>query len=168
MFISGLPLNGWARQPFIAEGFGAGGDLFADYILFVSSPLFLFFQRTFSLPQQRREALLSRKLSSVRGRGAVASRPWGERVLGAGRSNRGRGAMKIKEEETTFLLKRTTFKEKKTGVVFGRFCWKWVARGDNFAGEIKKYFMPTNYFIASKRFLFAHELHEFTLISFNG
>ena len=38
LFISGLPLNGWARQPFIAEGFGAGGDLFADYILFVSSP----------------------------------------------------------------------------------------------------------------------------------
>ena len=76
-----------------------------------------------------------RRRSAVHGRGAVASRPWGERVLGAGRSNRGRGAMKIKEQETTFLLKRTTFKEKKTGVVFGCFCWKWVARGDNFAEE---------------------------------
>ena len=84
---------------------------------------------------KRREGLLSRKRSSVRGRGAVASRPWGDRVLGAGRSNRGRGAMKIKEEETTFLLKRTTFKEEKTGVVFGHFCWKWGAREDNFAEE---------------------------------
>ena len=43
--------------------------------------------------------------------------------------------MKIKEEETTFLLKKTTFKEKKTGVVFGCFCWKWGARGTIFASE---------------------------------
>ncbi len=88
-----------------------------------------------SLQAKRREGLLSRKQSSVRGRGAVASRPWSDRVLCAGRSYRGRGAMKIKEEETTFLLKRTTFKEKKTGVVFGHFCWKWVAREDIFADE---------------------------------
>ena len=60
------------------------------------------------LQAKRSEGLLLRKQSSVRGRGAVASRPWSDRVLGSGRSNRGRGAMKIKEEETTFLLKRTT------------------------------------------------------------
>ena len=47
--------------------------------------------------------------SSVRGRGAVASRPWGERVLGAGRSNRGREAMKIKEEGTAFCAFRNNF-----------------------------------------------------------
>ena len=47
--------------------------------------------------------------AAVRGRGAVASRPWGDRVLGAGRSNRGRGAMKIKEEETTFCAFRNNF-----------------------------------------------------------
>ena len=46
---------------------------------------------------------------SVHGRGAVASRPWGERVLGAGRSNRGRGAMTIKEEGTTFCAFRNNF-----------------------------------------------------------
>ena len=97
-----------------------------------------------TLQAKRREGLLSRNQSSVRGRGAVASRPWGERVLGAGRSNRGRGAMKIKEEETTFLLKRTTFKEKKTGVVFGCFCWKRGGRGDNFADEKPTDFLPTN------------------------
>ena len=62
-----------------------------------------------TLQAKRREGLLSRKRSSVRGRGAVASRPWGERVLGAGRSNRGRGAMKIKEEETTFCAFRNNF-----------------------------------------------------------
>ena len=32
---------------------------------------------------------------SAHGRGAIASRPRGERVLGAGRSNHGLGAMKI-------------------------------------------------------------------------
>ena len=47
--------------------------------------------------------------SSVHGRGAVASRPWGERVLGAGRSHRGRGAMNIKEEGTTFCAFRNNF-----------------------------------------------------------
>ena len=62
-----------------------------------------------TLQAKRREGLLSRKRSSVRGRGAVASRPWGDRVLGAGRSNRGRGAMKIKEEETTFCAFRNNF-----------------------------------------------------------
>ena len=62
-----------------------------------------------TLQAQRREGLLLRKQSSVRGRGAVASRPWGDRVLGAGRSNRGRGAMKIKEEETTFCAFRNNF-----------------------------------------------------------
>ena len=46
---------------------------------------------------------------SVRGRGAVASRPWGERVLGAGRSNHGRGAMEIKEEGTAFCAFRNNF-----------------------------------------------------------
>ena len=62
-----------------------------------------------TLQAKRREGLLSRKRSLVRGRGAVASRPWGARVLGAGRSNRGRGAMKIKEEETTFCAFRNNF-----------------------------------------------------------
>ena len=47
--------------------------------------------------------------SSVHGRGAVASRPWGERVLGAGRSNHGRGAMTIKEEGTAFCAFRNNF-----------------------------------------------------------
>ena len=47
--------------------------------------------------------------SSVHGRGAVASRPWGERVLGAGRSNHGRGAMTIKEEGTTSSAFRNNF-----------------------------------------------------------
>ena len=31
-------------------------------------------------------------------------------------------------------------RRKKTDVVFGCFCWKWSARGDNFAGEINKIF----------------------------
>ena len=65
----------------------------------------------------------------------IGSRARGGRVTPVGRTRLGRGAMKIKEEETTFLLKRTTFKEKKTGVVFGCFCWKRGARGDNFASE---------------------------------
>ena len=95
-----------------------------------------------TLQAKRREGLLSRKRSSVRGRGAVASRPWGDRVLGAGRSNRGRGAMKIKEEETTFLLKKTTFKEKKTGVVFGCFCWKWGGGGITLHKKIPRIFCP--------------------------
>ena len=50
-----------------------------------------------------------RILSSAHGRGAVASRPWGERVLGAGRSNHGRGAMNIKERKTTFCAFRNNF-----------------------------------------------------------
>ena len=62
-----------------------------------------------TLQAKRREGLLSRKRSSVRGRGAVASRPWGDRVLGAGRSIRGRGAKKIKEEETTFCASGNNF-----------------------------------------------------------
>ena len=54
LFISGLPLNGWARQPFIDEGFGAGGDLFADYILLVSLPFYFVFSKgIFTSPQLR-------------------------------------------------------------------------------------------------------------------
>ena len=54
LFISGLLLNGWVRQPFIAEGFGPGGDLFADYILLVSLPfVFVISKVIFTSPQLR-------------------------------------------------------------------------------------------------------------------
>ena len=49
------------------------------------------------------------------------------------------GAITIKGIKTTFLLKRITFKEEKTGVVLGCFCWKWVAREDNFAENIHRF-----------------------------
>ena len=54
LFISGLPLNGWACKPFIAEGFGSGGDLFTDYILLVSLPfVYVFSKDIFTSPQLR-------------------------------------------------------------------------------------------------------------------
>ena len=54
LFISGLPLNGWARQPFIAEGSGPERDLFAGYILLVSLPfVFVFSNDIFTSPQLR-------------------------------------------------------------------------------------------------------------------
>ena len=59
--------------------------------------------------------------SSAHGRGSVASRPWGERVLGAGRSNHGRGAMNIKEEGTTFCAFRNNYKGRKNGSCFWVF-----------------------------------------------
>ena len=60
---------------------------------------------------------------------------WGDFTTIVGKVHHSCGAITIKGIKTTFLLKRTTFKEKKTGVVFGCFCWKWVARGDNFVSE---------------------------------
>ena len=59
--------------------------------------------------------------SSPHGRGSVASRPWGERVLGARRSNHGRGAMKIKEEGTTFCAFRNNYKGGKNRSCFWAF-----------------------------------------------
>ena len=54
LFISGLPMNGWARQPFIAEGSGPERDLFAGYILLVSLPfVFVFSNDIFTSPQLR-------------------------------------------------------------------------------------------------------------------
>ena len=54
LFISGLPLNGWACQPFIAEGLDPEGDLFIDYILLVSLPfVFVFSKGIFTSPQLR-------------------------------------------------------------------------------------------------------------------
>ena len=105
----------------LLKGLGPEGIYSQTIFYLFLRPLFLFFQRTFSLPQQRREALLSRILSSVRGRGAVASRPWGERVLGAGRSNHGRGAMTIKEEGTTFCAFRNNYKGAKNRSCFWAF-----------------------------------------------
>ena len=43
MFISGLPLNGWARQPFIAEGLGPEGIYSQTIVYLFLRPLFLFF-----------------------------------------------------------------------------------------------------------------------------
>ena len=127
LFISGLPLNGWARQPFIAEGFGAGGDLFADYILFVSSPfVFVFFNGHSHCPNKgvRHYYLANchRFAGAVRSRharGASASWARGDEYQG-GRN----GFLRFQEQ----LLRR-----KKTEVVFGCFCWKWGARGTIFA-----------------------------------
>ena len=45
------------------------------------------------------------------------------------------GAVTIKGIKTTFLLKKTTFKEEKTEEVFECFCWKRGARGDKFVDE---------------------------------
>ena len=50
LFISGLPLNGWACKPFIAEGFGSGGDLFADYFTCLSALCVRFFKGHFYFP----------------------------------------------------------------------------------------------------------------------
>ena len=60
---------------------------------------------------------------------------WGDFTAVVGKVHHSCGVITIKGIKTTFLLKKTTFKEEKTGVVFGCFCWKWVARGDNFASE---------------------------------
>ena len=60
---------------------------------------------------------------------------WGGFTTIVGKVHHSCGAITIKGIKTTFLLKRTTFKEEKTGVVFGHFCRKWGAQGDNFASE---------------------------------
>ena len=70
--------------------------------------------------------------SSVHGRGAVASHPWGERVLGAGRSNHGRWAMTIKEEGTTFCAFRNNYKGRKNGSCFWAFLLEMGCAGDYF------------------------------------
>ena len=52
LFIGGLPLNGWARQPFMAEGSGPERNMFAGYMLFVSLPfVFVFSKDIFTSPQ---------------------------------------------------------------------------------------------------------------------
>ena len=50
LFISSLPLNGWVRQPFIADGFGPGGDCSRAIFYLFLCPLISFFQRSFLLP----------------------------------------------------------------------------------------------------------------------
>ena len=51
LFISGLPLNGWAHQPFIAEGFGPGrGFIRRLYFTCFSVLWFRFFKGHFYFP----------------------------------------------------------------------------------------------------------------------
>ena len=95
------------------KGLDSEGDLFANYILLVSLSFdFVFSNGIFTSPQL-----------------------WGDFTAVVGKVHHSCGVITIKGIKTTFLLKKTTFKEEKTGVVFGCFCWKWVARGDNFASE---------------------------------
>ena len=57
LFISSLPLNGWVRQPFIADGFGPGGDCSRAIFYLFLCPLISFFQRSFFTSPQLRGRL---------------------------------------------------------------------------------------------------------------
>ena len=93
LFISSLPLNGWARQPFIAERLGLGrGFIHRLYFTCLSALCIRFFKGHFYFPTI------------------------------VGKVHHSCGAITIKGLKTTFLLKRTTFKEEKTGVIFGGLC----------------------------------------------
>ena len=120
LFISGLPLNGWACQPFIAERVRPEGIYSRVLFYLFLCPFISFFQRSFLLPHNCGEG---------------TPQLWGDFTTIVGKVHHSCGAITIKGIKTTFLLKRTTFKEKKTAVVFGCFCWKWVARGNNFVEE---------------------------------
>ena len=64
---------------------------------------------------------------------------WGDFTTIVGKVHHNCGAITIKGIKTTFLLKKTTFKEEKTGEVFECICWKWVAREDNFVKNIHRF-----------------------------
>ena len=107
LFISGLLLNGWACQPFMAEGLDLEG-IYSQTIFYSSlCPLISFFQRAFLLPHNCGEG---------------TPQLWGGFTTIVGKVHHSCGAITIKGLKTTFLLKRTTFKEEKTGVIFGGFC----------------------------------------------
>ena len=63
----------------------------------------------FILLLSRRKSFLQGKEFCLSAHSVIGSRARGERVLGAGRSNHGRGAMTIKEEGTTFCAFRNNF-----------------------------------------------------------
>ncbi len=80
----------------------------------------------------------------------IGSRARGGRVTPVGRTRLGRGAVEPRArgdenqgERNNFLrFQEQLLRRKKTGVVFGCFCWKWGARGDNFADEKPRIFCP--------------------------
>ena len=102
------------------KGLGLEGIYSQTIFYLFLCPFISFFQRSFLLPHNCGEG---------------TPQLWGGFTTIVGKVHHSCGAITIKGLKTTFLLKRTTFKEEKTGVIFGGFCWKWVARGDNFASE---------------------------------
>ena len=106
------------------KGLGLEGIYSQTIFYLFLCPFISFFQRAFLLPHNCGEG---------------TPQLWGGFPTIVGKVHHSCGAITIKGLKTTFLLKRTTFKEEKTGVIFGGFCWKWGGRGDNFAKNIHRF-----------------------------
>ena len=102
------------------KGLGLEGIYSQTIFYLFLCPLFLFFQRSFLLPHNCGEG---------------TPQFWGSFTTIVGKVHHSCGAITIKGIKTTFLLKKTTFMEEETGVIFGCFCWKWGGREDNFVSE---------------------------------
>ena len=129
----------------------------------------------FILLLSRRKSFLQGKEFCLSAHSVISSRARGGRVTNVGRTRLVRGAVEPwargdddQGGRNDFLrFQEQLLRRKKTEVVFGCFCWKWGARGDNFVGEINKIFYAHESIYCLETIFYAHELHGFTLIPFN-